>query len=421
MEVQIAPARLNGQFKLSGAKNSAVKLMAASLLTEHDIVIERYPASIMDAKIHVDMLECLGKACEVNADLDKITIREVKLGDSMHGWEGRSIRNTLLILGCLTARLGKGCVPLPGGCCIGERKYDLHQLILERFGARVWEENGYLFAERKGPLTGTDIHLPIRSTGATENAILCGCLARGNTRVWNPHVRPEIVDLINMLNTMGASIRVYGQERIEINGVKSLQGVKHRVIPDSMEALTWIIGAAITGGEAEIFDFPYQDLEVPLIFLRESGLNFYRGVNNLIVKGGTPYPLDISTGPYPGINSDMQPLMAVYGACAKGETRIIDLRFPGRYAYAEEFKKLGVDCRIKDNLLIINGNGGQLIGGQVRAVDLRAGAALMLAAMIAKGETHIVDAWQVERGYDRVWEKLEQAGIQVKRDKGSFQ
>ena len=415
MEIRVVPGRLNGRFKLSGAKNSALKLMTASLLTPDDIVLQRFPGSILDARIHIDMLEKLGKTCEFDPGSDRISIRETRLKDSLDGWERRSIRNTLLMLGCLVARLGRGCVPLPGGCLIGERKYDLHVMVLERLGARVWEKNGYLFAERKGRLTGTDIHLPLRSTGATENAILCGSLAQGRTRVWNPHIRPEIIDLIRLLNTMGASIRVFGQERIEIDGVESLAGAHHTVIPDNMEAITWVIGAAITGGEAEIIDFPYRDLEVPLIFLRESGLRYYRGEKNLIVRGSTPYPLDFSTGPYPGINSDMQPIMAVYGACAKGETRIVDLRFPGRYGYADEFRKMGIDCQVKDNLLIINGNGGKLIGNQVRAIDLRAGAALLLAGMVADGETRILDAWQIERGYDQIWDKLAQSGIQIEK------
>jgi UDP-N-acetylglucosamine 1-carboxyvinyltransferase len=415
MDVIVTPGKLNGRFILSGAKNSALKLMAASLLTDQDVVLRRFPGSIMDARIHIDMLERLGKVCDIDSASHKITIKEAAIKDSLDGWEQRSIRNTLLILGCLTARVGKGCVPLPGGCKIGERKYDLHRLVLESLGAEVWEKDGYLFAERKGPLKGTDIHLPIRSTGATENAILSACLAIGRTRVWNPHVRPEIIDLINMLNAMGASIRVYGQERIEIDGTESLQGADHKVIPDSMEAITWVVGAAITGGEVEIVDFPYQDLEVPMIFLRESGLNYYRGEKSLIVRGGKPYPLEFSTGPFPGINSDMQPILAVYGACATGETRIVDLRFPGRYGYAQEFRKMGIDCQVKDNLLIINGNGGKLIGSQVNAVDLRAGAALLLAGLVADAETRILDAWQIERGYHMIWDKLAASGIHVKR------
>ena len=414
-EVLISPGKLSGRIVLSGAKNSALKLMTASLLTRDDLVLHRFPLSITDAKIHVEMLERLGKTCELGPDSTTIRISESELAGSLREWRLRSIRNTLLMLGCLTARLGHGCVPLPGGCAIGDRKYDLHQMVLEDLGAEVWEEGGYLYAESKGRLIGNDIRLPIRSTGATENAILCGSLAEGRTRIWNPHVRPEIIDLIHLLNGMGASIRVFGQERIEVDGVESLRGAVHTVIPDNMEAITWVIGTAISGGETEIVDFPFDDLEVPLIFLRESGLRCFRGKNSLIVRGSSPYPLDFSTGPYPGINSDMQPIMAVYGACAIGETRIVDLRFPGRYSYVDEFRKVGIDCVIRENLLIVNGNGGKLRGGHVRALDLRAGAALMLAAMVARGETLISEAWQIERGYDQVWDKLAQSGIAVEQ------
>ena len=190
-------------------------------------------------------------------------------------------------------------------------------------------------------------HLPIRSTGATENAILCGTLAIGKTTLWNPHIRPEILDLVDMLNNMGARIRVFGQRCIEIDGVEHLHGVRHEVIPDNMEAITWAIASVITNGDVEILNFPFDHLEVPLIFLRESGMKYYRSKDSLIVRGGTPYPIEISTGPYPGINSDMQPLFAVYGASSKGETKIVDLRFPGRYNYAEELAKMGVRYNVE--------------------------------------------------------------------------
>jgi UDP-N-acetylglucosamine 1-carboxyvinyltransferase len=285
-------------------------------------------------------------------------------------------------------------------------------MLFKRLGAEVWEEGGMLCARAPGRLVGNDIHLPIRSTGATENAIICGTLARGTTRVWNPHVRPEIMDLIGFLRKMGARIRVFGQEHIEIVGCEGLSGCTHSVIPDNMEAVTWLIASVITGGDLEIKNFPYRHLEVPLIHLRESGASYYRGEDSLIVRGGTCYPLDISTGPFPGINSDMQPLFAVYGAAARGETRVVDLRFPGRYAYAEELAKLGVASAVDGNLLKING-GRPLTGAEVWALDLRAGIALTLAGLIAEGETRVRDAWQVERGYNNFVSKLKAVGGRI--------
>ena len=406
----IQPSSLSGRVQVSGAKNSALKLLTASLLTNEKIEITNFPSTLLDAQVHVDMLEVLGKTCNVQGN--KIVICERGPLSSKLVWDGRSIRNTLLILGALVARTGKGAVPLPGGCNLGERKFDLHEMVLQRLGADVWIQNNMLCAKAEGGLTGNDIVLPIRSTGATENAIICASLADGVTTIWNPHIRPEILDLIRYLKSMGAQIEVFGQERIEVNGMPSLSGTKHSVIPDNMEAITWLIASVITDGDLEIINFPYQDLEVPLIYLRESGAKYYRGTNSLIVRGGQPYPVEISTGPYPGINSDMQPLFAVYGACAQGQSKIVDLRFPGRYSYSQELAKMGVDCKVEGNLLQING-GASLRGTNVTALDLRAGVALTLAGLVAEGETEVSDAWQVERGYDNFVNKLKSVGGRI--------
>lgn len=406
----IESSKLEGTIKLSGAKNSVLRLLAATLLTSEEILIENYPAKLLDAEIHVGMLEALGKTCIVRDE--QILISENNAPIKTLEWNERSIRNTLLILGALLTRHGEGAVPLPGGCPLGDRKYDIHIMLLEKLGARVWEENDMLCAEATNGLCGTDIYLPIRSTGATENAIICGTLAKGTTKVWNPHIRPEIIDLISFLNSMGAEIKVFGQEHIEITGVQNLTGTKHSTIPDNMEAITWLIGAVATQGDVEILDFPFEHLEVPLIFLKESGAKFFRGDNSLIVRGGTCYPVEISTGPYPGINSDMQPLFAMYGACAQGESRIVDLRFPDRYGYANELAKMGMKGKVKGNLLIING-GTRLCGAQVTALDLRAGISLVLAGLTATGETIIDDAWQVERGYNNFTTKLRSLGGKI--------
>lgn len=407
--LKVKKCKLQGQVRLSGAKNSALKLLTASVLTNETVEILNSPNGLLDMQVHIKMLNQMGKTCIEGDRFLKIT--ENTLSTELL-WDERSIRNSLLILGSLTTRFGNGKVPLPGGCPLGDRKYDLHVMILEKFGAKIWEEDGYLCTKIDGRLKGCEIHLPIRSTGATENAILCASLAKGLTTIWNPHIRPEVIDLITMLNKMGAKINVFGQKCIVIEGVEALGGVRHQVISDNMEALTWAIGAVVTHGDVEILDFPFEHLEVPLVHLRESGMKFYRGENSLIVRGGEAFPIDISTGPYPGINSDMQPLFAVFGATSKGESRIIDLRFPGRYGYAEELAKMGMEYEIDGGLLKILG-GNQLQGAKVKALDLRAGIALLLAGMTAEGVTEIEDSWQIERGYENIQGKLKDLGVKI--------
>lgn len=416
-KILIQPSRIEGELKISGAKNSVLRILAASILTSEEIVLENYPSSLLDAKVHVEMLESLGKECQINGEM--LSIKERNPIVDFLDYEGRSIRNTLLILGALTARMGKGSVPLPGGCKLGDRKYDLHVMLLTALGAKVWESEDHLYAEApEGGLIGADIFLPIRSTGATENAIICGTLAKGKTRVWNPHIRPEIIDLIKFLKKMGADIEIRGQESIIINGKDGLLGCQHCIMPDNIEALTWLVGCVVTNGDLLLHDFPFEHLEVPLIYLRESGVKIYKEGSAAIIRGGDVFPVDLSTGPYPGINSDMQPILAVLGAVAKGRSHIIDLRFPGRYGYMEELSKMGVEYKISDNLLEIEG-GKSLYGCEVNALDLRAGAALLLAGLIAKGETTITNAWQIERGYNELILKLASLGVKYSRIKDS--
>ncbi|MEQ6888255.1 UDP-N-acetylglucosamine 1-carboxyvinyltransferase [Halomonas sp. CS7] len=403
--------KLEGSVSISGAKNSSLKLLAASLLTEERVTLFNYPAKLLDAKIHVEMLEVLGKSVShVSESSINIVEKDGKPITSLE-WQERSIRNTLLVLGALTTRWGEGRVPLPGGCKLGERKHDIHVMLLEKMGATIWEEDGYLcaLAPRDG-LKGNDIHLPMRSTGATENAIICGTLAKGVTRVWNPHIRPEILDLIDLLKKMGAKIQVFGQEHIEITGVEGLAGAEHSVIADNMEAITWLIGAVVTNGDVEILDFPYRDLDVVLAHLKSAGAKIYYGEKSLIVRGSNCYPIEISTGPHPGINSDVQPILASWAAKARGESRIVDLRFPGRYGYAQEMAKMGLKQKVCGDMLLIDGQGGRLQGAEVKALDLRAGAALALCGLMAEGETFIDDAWQISRGYVDFVEKLRALG-----------
>lgn len=409
----IEKSRLEGAVNVAGAKNSALRLLAASILTDEDIFLDNFPVELLDAQVHFGMLRALGKEVNViSNDSLEILSRERLIHEL--NWKGRSIRNTLLILGALFARFGQAKVPLPGGCQLGDRGIDIHVDVLEAFGAKVWCEGDHLCVEKNGSKKNTevrDIKLRIRSTGATENAIIIGAITNGTTRVWNPHIRPEIMDLIKMLKDMGARINVFGQEHIEIIGVGELSGAHHTVIPDNMEAVTWLTAAVMTEGEIEINNFPYRDLEVVTTHLVAAGAQLYRNEKSLIVKGGTCYPLEVSTGPHPGINSDVQPLLAAWAMKAKGESRIIDLRFPGRYAYSLEFNKLGGDTEVVGDMLVVRGNAGAgLVGTNVIATDLRAGAALALCGLISEGVTRVEQAWQIERGYVGFHEKLEKLG-----------
>lgn len=408
----ISPSELNGEVFISGAKNAVLRHLAASILSDEKVYLSNYPSNMLDVLIHEEMLAALGKKISKSEGMICIdgTVETPNLI-----WDKRSIRNTLLILGALLAKRGEGRVPLPGGCSLGDRKYDIHVGLMEAMGAKVWQEDNYLCAKVDGRLKACNYVLPIRSTGATENAIIMASLAEGTSRIWNPHIRPEILDLIALINKMGAKISVNGQESIIIEGVSKLnREVNHCALSDNMQALTYLIAGAIAGKELLIHNFPFNDLEIPLLFLRFSGLNYFQNERDVIVRKCNLFPVDISTGPYPGINSDMQPLFAVWGALSKGTSTITDLRFVGRYGYAEEFAKMGVKSSVDSNRLIIYG-GNTIRGGEtVTALDLRAGAALLLLSLVADSPTRINDFWMIERGYDNLVATLTNIGVKVK-------
>jgi UDP-N-acetylglucosamine 1-carboxyvinyltransferase len=410
-KIEIFPSELLGEIFISGAKNSALKLQTATILTDKKVTITNYPSKMLDVIIQEEMLSSLGKKIQKNENVVEIS---GKVSTNQLIWEKRSIRNTLLILGSLLTKVGEGKVPVPGGCQLGDRKYGIHIDLMKAFGAEVWqEEECYLCAKiiKGHRLQGCEYTLPMRSTGATENAILMAVLAEGKSRIWNPHIRPEIIDLVRFLNKLGAKIEVRGQESIIIEGVEELKSeVEYEVLPDNMQAITYLVAGGLAANELIIKNFPYKDLEVPLIFLKEAGLKYYRYQNEIIVKKSNPFPIDISTGPYPGINSDMQPLFAAWGCISKGTSIITDLRFVGRYGYADEMKKLGVNSKVDSNRLIINGS-NNLIGAEVNAIDLRAGAALMVLGLVAEGITTINDFWMVERGYNDVLNTLHSINV----------
>jgi len=406
--------RLEGTVTLSGAKNSALKLLCASILTSDKIRLFNMPTKMEDVKVQIEMLKSIGAKVKVENDMVFIDNSAINRWDVSVD-EGKGIRTSLLMLGSLLGRFGNARAPLPGGCDIGERKYDLHIYALEKLGARVKiTDDGFLEAECD-ELKGAEIEFPLRTTGGTENAIITACLAKGKTVIKNAHTRPEVIDLVNFLNAMGARIKVIGSGWIEVEGKEGLDGTNYRIIPDNVEALTFIIASAVTGGNIEIMNCPINVLEVPMIYLRESGVRFHKGTESIRVTTNKRLaPLDISTGAYPGINSDFQPLFTAYATKAEGTSRITDIRFEDRFDYLNELSKMGAKISRGGNTIAIIGSSG-LKGTQVNAHDLRAGTALLIAGLFAEGKTEIGNIYQIDRGYEMIDEKLRRLGARIEK------
>jgi UDP-N-acetylglucosamine 1-carboxyvinyltransferase len=404
----IKPSKIEGEVKISGAKNSSLRLLAASILTDKKIVLSNCPNELLDVKIHLEMLISLGKKVGVSGDIVEIEESEIK---SELVWNKRSIRNTILIAGALLARHGYAKVPLPGGCDLGDRKINLHLMVFEKFGAKYHFEDDFLIVKSEGKLKGCEINLPIRSTGATENALLCATLAKGKTIIKNPHVRPEILDLIEFLKKIGASIKVHGQDFIEVTGCESASvDIIHDIVPDNVEALTWMIMAILHKSKITIYNFPFDHLIIPIQFLREGSSIFEKKGNTMFVNGDGATSFEIATGPYPGINSDMQPIFAAYALFAKGNSVIHDLRFSDRFQYVDELKRLNAVIKVDGNTIKIFPPSKEYTSCNVKATDLRGGVCLAICASLIKGEMQIKEAFQIERGYNNFVEKFKSLG-----------
>lgn len=407
------PAKpIRGTVTLSGAKNSALKVLAASVLTEEEVILDNIPLNIKDVQIALKMLKAIGAYVqEEHPGRVRIRWAGKKVNSKIPDTFG-SIRTSLLFLGGLLARIGYASVPLPGGCQIGERKYDLHLMALQKLGAVCHEGANYIRARSK-KLIGAQIEFPIRTTGGTENTLLASVCAQGRTVIYNAHTRPEVYDLIEFLNRLGAHISVPGSGVLEVEGVERLQGGHHVIIYDNMEAMTFVTFAAITKGRIAINHFPEQDLEIPMIYLRESGIKFIRqGTTMTVERPEIITPFDLSTSSYPGINSDMQPLFVVLATQAHGKSKITDIRFENRFQYVAELQKMGANITVENHTVIVKGP-TKLRGACVRATDLRGGAALTAAALVAEGQTIIEQAEQIERGYEHFEEKLAMLGVDV--------
>lgn len=405
---------LHGEVHISGAKNAVLPIMAATLLTAEECVIRRVP-ELTDVEFMGKILASLG--AEVALKDGELRVKAAKIKGVGDYDLIRKMRGSICILGPLIARLRKASVSLPGGCVIGSRPVDLHLKGLARLGAKIVIEAGYVRV--KAPKwQGTEIFLGGRvgsTVLGTANIMMAATLAEGVTVIESAACEPEVVDLANFLLAMGAKIMGAGSPTITITGVKELHGATHDVIPDRIEAATFAIAAAVTKGEITIHGARLDHLQAVLEKMREAGVKMERqGASLTIKRGGRLKPVDVTTLPYPGFPTDVQAQFMVLMAVAKGISIITERIFEARFMHVSELARLGADIAIEGPSAIIKG-GLPLSGAPVMASDLRASAALVLAGMAAKGTTQVNRIYHLDRGYEKIDEKLRKLGARIER------
>lgn len=407
---------LRGEVTISGAKNSVLPIMAATLLTAEPCVIRRVP-ELSDVNFMSRILESLGATVEREGDVVRVQAKRIKgYGD----YELiRKMRGSICILGPLLGRLRKARVSLPGGCVIGSRPIDLHLKGMSRLGGRITVEAGYVKVTAPR-LVGAEIFLGGRigsTVLGTANVMMAATLAEGVTIIESAACEPEISDLADFLNSMGARVQGAGGPTITITGVKELHGAEHEVIPDRIEAATFAIAAAATKGEVTIHGARLDHLHAVLEKLREAGVKLERNGSSLKVKGTSRLkPVDVSTLPYPGFPTDVQAQFMVLMAMTKGISIITERIFEARFMHVSELTRLGADIAIEGPSAIVKG-GAPLSGAPIMASDLRASAALVLAGLAAKGTTQVNRVYHLDRGYEKIDAKLRALGARIERVK----
>ena len=405
---------IEGRVEVAGAKNSALKLMAATLLAPGLTTLENVP-NISDVHVMGKVLKGLGATIEV---VDEHTLAiDTSAVDS---WEApyelvAKMRASTAVMGPLLGRFNKAKIAMPGGCNLGARKIDMHILGLEALGVSFDTDHGYIYADAPDGLTGTAVTLEFASVGATENLIMAAVRAKGTTIIDNAAREPEIVDLANMLNKMGAKISGAGTPVVEVEGVESLHPVVHRVVGDRIEAGTFIVAGALAAGPAgvEVAGFNPQHLGMVLKKLELMGVSFERTADGVrVMRAERLRPEDIQTLPFPGVPTDMQAQVMVLSALADGSSVITENIFENRFMFASELVRMGADIRIESHHAIIHGVDA-LSGAQVVSPDLRGGAALVLAGLVAEGTTEVSAIHHIRRGYERFVDKLCGLGAQV--------
>ena len=408
---------LEGEVRISGAKNAALPILAATLLGNSPTLVGNIP-HLHDITTTMELLGRMGVSLVVdermNIEVDPTTITELFAPYELV----KTMRASILVLGPMLARYGKAVVSLPGGCAIGSRPVNLHIDGLARMGAEISVDAGYIHARAKR-LKGARLVMDLVTVTGTENLMMAACLAEGTTVIENAAREPEVVDLANCLNSMGAKISGAGTHTVTIEGVEELQGTRYEVLPDRIESGTYLVAAAITGGTIRIKKTNPEMLEAVVEKLREAGAEIVTGDDwiNLDMHGKRPRAVNIRTSPYPAFPTDMQAQFTAMNCVSEGTGTISETVFENRFMHVHELQRMGADIQLEANLAVIKGV-SRLTAAPVMATDLRASASLVLAGLIADGDTTVDRIYHIDRGYESIEEKLAKLGAQIRRVPG---
>lgn len=406
------PTKLQGRLKASGAKNACLPILAASILARGEVRLRRVP-DISDVHTMLGILQGMGVKAAWTGE-EELLLDTTSVTTTAPDELVRQMNASFDLAGPLLACYGEAHISLPGGCRLGPRPVDLHLQGFRKLGATVSTERGAVHARAKR-LKGAHIAFPFVSVGATKNCMMASVLAEGETILENCAMEPEIVDLADFLVAMGAKIEGQGSSQIRIQGVERMRGVEYGVLPDRIETGTFLIGAVMTGGDVTIEDCRPEDLTALVGILRDAGQDVETGKDWVRVKGVQPIlPVEIATAPHPGFPTDLHPQMVAMLAMAQGSSVLNETIFSGRFMYAMELVRLGAHLKVRDRQVFINGN-DKYSSAPVDAPDLRAGAALILAAMAGEGETMISGVHFIDRGYQKLEERLRSLGADITR------
>jgi len=408
-----------GTINVSGAKNSATRLLAAACISDGEVVLQNFPTQLVDAKHKIRFLQSVGADIKVDDEKETLTINASGITCSQLDTYDFPIRTTYLLAASQIKNSGEALIPYPGGCKIGSRGYDLHIMVWRELGAVVTEEPDFIRIKAEKFIGGT-VKFPISTVGGTENALICASIAEGTTEIINAYITPEIEDLIDFLIRMGAQVTVTGNSHITVESAHGrLKGVIKAVMYDRIEALTWLVYAVMSKGTLQINNVPFDSMEVPLLHLKKMGIDYLANSNSIYYSpdcliNGYVQPFELACGAHPGIISDMQSFYTLLGVVAKGDSRIFDYRYPVRIAYANELQKLINEPVIEAEEGKITTRGpGTFKAGEVTSTDLRGSMALVMAALCAEGETTVHEVEMALRGYNNLDKKLASLGIKI--------